>query len=258
MRHALMVPAAIAAAAAALLASAPASASVLTYKAWYSAANGPDPATTPQTYTQTDWNGVSQKIQVPQFDTSLGTLTAATLSLYADANSTGSVKNTGSDTAEVTSYNAYLRVRILAPSSSTSGPGIDSPATLSTPFLLETSPPLISVTNSAVAPNASLPFSVTATNATSSPLDLFSSTYLTYFKGTGKTLLPVFTGTRTVSDVSGGNLVISQNTQARAEAVVTYTYTAAPPPGPVPVPEPGSMALLGASLAGLGLVRFRR
>ena len=258
MRHAFVMPAAMAAA---LLASGPASASVLTYKAWYSAANGPDPATTPQTYTQTDWTGVNQKIAVPKFDTSLGTLTAATLSLYADANSTGSVQNTGADTAEVTSYNSSLRVRLLAPSNSTTGPGIDSPANTVTPFLAESAPLLVSVTNAAVAPGASVPFSVTATNATSSPTDLFSSTYLTYlpyFEGTGQVLLPVYTGTRTVSDVSGGNLKTFQNTQARAEAVVTYTYTAALPPGPVPVPEPGSIALLGASLAGLGLVRPRR
>ncbi len=254
MRHALTAIAA----AVALLAAVPASASVATYKAWYSAANGPDPATTPQTYTQTDWSGVSQKIAVPKFDTSLGTLTAATLSLYADANSTGSVQNTGADTAEVTSYNSSLRVRLLAPSNSTTGPGIDSPANTATPFLLESAPLLVSVANAAVAPGASVPFSVTATNATSNPIDLFSSTYLTYFEGTGQVLLPVYTGTRTISDVSGGNLKTVQNTQARAEAVVTYTYTAAPPPGPTSVPEPQSAALLGASLLGLGVLRRRR
>ena len=259
MRHVLTTTAALAAAATALLAAVPASASVITYKSWFSAANGPDPASTPQTYTATDWTGVSQKIAVPQFDTSLGTLTAATLSLYSDANSTGSLQNTGTGTATVKSYNASLRVRLLAPSSSATGPGIDSPATLTTPYLLEALPPLIAVTNQTLAAGASLSFSQTATNATASPLDLFSSSYLTYFEGTGQAVLPVYTSTRTLSSVTGGNLVLTQTTAARAEAVVAYTYTAAPPPpGPVPVPEPGSMALLGASLAGLGLVRPRR
>ncbi len=257
MRHAPLRPVLLTAAA--LLAAAPASADVLTYKSWYSAANGPDPATAPQTYTQTDWTGVSQKILVPQFDPSLGTLTAATLSLYADANSTGSVQNTGTATATVKSYTANLRVRLLAPSSSTTGPGIDSPATLSTPYLLEALPPLITIPNNTkLAAGGSVPFSQTATNATASPTDLFQSSYLTYFEGTGQATLPVYTGTRTVSSYTGGNLAITQNTAARAEAVVSYTYTAAPPPGPVPVPEPVSAVLLGTSLAGLGLARRRR
>ena len=256
MRHASMLPTAMAAAAA-LLASVPASASVLTYKAWYSAANGPDPATTPQTYTQTDWSGVSQKIAVPKFDTSLGTLTAATLSLYADANSTGSVQNTGTSSARITTYEADLNVELLEPSNSTTGPGIDSPATPDTPFVLSVAPVLVKIGARTLAANASVPFNATATNATSSPLDLFSSSYLTYFEGTGQVMLPVYTSTNTILNASGGNLVLTQNTQARAEAVVTYTYTAAPPPGPVPVPEPASMVLLGASLAGLGVLRRR-
>ena len=260
MRHALTL------AAAALLLAAPASASVITYKAWYSAANGPDPATAPQTFTQTDWTGVSQKIQVPQFDPSLGTLTAATLSLYSDANSTGYVQNTGSATATIKSYTANLRVRLLSPSSSASGPGITTPATTSTPYLLEALPPLIAVTNQSLAPGAKLPFSQAGTNATAGPLDLFAQTgALPFFQGTGTATLPVYTGTRTVANATGGNLVVTQNTAARAEAVVTYTYTAAPPPptptppdpDPVPVPEPVSAALLGAALLTLGLIRRR-
>lgn len=249
MRQAVLM-----AAAAALLAASPARADVITYKTWYSAANGPDPATAPQTYTQTDWDGTGQKIRVPQFDTSLGTLTAATLSLYADANTSGAVQNTGSSTASIKSYAANLRVRLLAPSSSTTGPGIDSPATTSTPYLLEALPPLITLGTGKLAAGSSVSFGPITPNATSSSLDLLSSGYLAYFEGTGLVTFPVFTGTRTVSSVSGGNLVISQNTAARAEAVVTYTY-AAPPP--VPVPEPRSVALLGAALLGLGLARRR-
>lgn len=248
-----------AAAAVALLAAAPASAAVISYTSWYSAANGPDPASTPQAYTQTDWNGVTQKIRVPQFDSALGTLTAATLSLYADANATGSVQNPGPGTVNVKSYSAALRVRLLSPSNSTTGPGIDSPATLSTPFLVEALPPLVTIASRTVAPNASVPFSLTGTSATSTALDLLASGSLPFFLGTGQATLPVYTGTRIVSSITGGNLVVSQATSARAEAVVTYTYTAAPPPDPtpVPVPEPVSASLLGASLVGLRLLRRR-
>ncbi len=259
MRHASTMAAT---AAVALLAAVPASASVITYKAWYSAANGPDPATAPQFFTQTDWNGVSQKIQVPQFDPTLGTLTGATLSLYADANSTGSLQNTGASTATVRSYVANLRVRLLSPSNNTTGPGITTPATNSTPYLLEALPPLISVANQSLAPGAKLPFSQTGTSAASNTLDLFAQTgTLPFFQGSGVATLPVYTGTRTVANATGGNLVITQNTAARAQAVVTYTYTAAPPPppppDPVPVPEPRTAALLGAALLGLGLIRRR-
>lgn len=261
MRHALTPAATLAAAAWAALLPAPAVAAVITYKAWYSAANGPDPATAPQTFTQTDWSGVSQKIQVPQFDPSLGTLTGATLSLYADANSTGSLQNTGGSTATIKSYAANLRVRLLPPSSSASGPGITTPATAATPFLLEALPPLINVSNQSLAPDATLPFSQTGTRGASGPLDLFAQAgVLPFFEGTGLATMPVYTGTRTVANATGGNLVVTQNTAARAEAVVTYTYAAAPPPpppDPVPVPEPRTAALLGAALLALGLIRRR-
>ena len=127
--------------------------------------------------------------------------------------------------------------------------------------MLEALPPLITVTNQNLAPNAKLPFSQTGTNNTTGVLDLFAQTgTLPFFQGTGVATLPVFTGTRTVANATGGNLVVTQNTAARAEAVVTYTYTAAPPPtppDPAPVPEPASAALLGAALLGLGLIRRR-
>lgn len=253
-----------AAAAVALLAALPASAAVISYTSWYSAANGPGPASTPQTYTQTDWTGVTQKIRVPQFDSALGTLTAATLSLYADANATGSVTNPGPGTVNVKSYSAALRVRLLSPSNSTTGPGIDSPATVSTPFLVEALPPLVAIGSRTVAPKASVPFSLSGKAGTSTALNLLASGSLPFFLGTGQATLPVYTGTRIVSSITGGNLVVSQSTSARAEAVVTYTYTAAPPPDPtppdptpVPVPEPVSAALLGTALLGLGLLRRR-
>jgi hypothetical protein len=254
------MPAALAAAAASavLLAAVPASATVITYKSWYSAANGPDPASTPQAYTTTDWNGVAQKILVPQFDPSLGTLTAATLSLYADANASGAVKNTGTSSATVKSYNAALRVRLLTPSAAgATGPGIDSPATTATPYLLEAVPPLVTIPAQTLAVGASVPFNLTGTANTSAALDLFAAGYVASFQGTGNATLPVFTGTRVLSSVTGGNLTITQTTSARAEAVVTYTYTAAVTPVPVPVPEPMSAALLAAPLLGLGLLRRR-
>lgn len=81
--------------------------------------------------------------------------------------------------------------------------------------------------------------------------------------GGGSTNVIADTYTTTLQTNNGGNTSTVEATTGQATFSISYTYdnsTAAPPPPPPPpnpIPEPASMALLGAGLLSVGMIRRR-
>lgn len=80
---------------------------------------------------------------------------------------------------------------------------------------------------------------------------------LSYFIGTGDSILTAATFTQTDLSNSGGNTAATQVTNAAATFSIYYTYTPAPPPPPPTVPEPASITLLASGLLGAGFLSRR-
>ncbi len=217
----------------------------VTYSAFFPGGNGPATTDTPQNFATTDWDGTTQKVSVPQFDASLGTLTSIGLTLYGNVTSTGSVTNTGAGTASIDTYDATVHLRILAPGSTT-------PADLKTPYLLEANPALISLPGQDLDAGNSISFGTPNAVNTNETTSTTLSTGFAPFVGAGDVTFPLGAFTQTLVGSTGGNLLLTQVTAARALVSVTYNYDT------VAVPEPASMAVLGMGLFVAGLLRRRR
>ena len=176
---------------------------------------------------------INQNLSLNKFDSGLGTLDSITVEFFGRGVSSSSIKNTAAN-AQNFRFSSVLDLLFTGP-------------------LLDNISIELFNTNGVVniAANTTLDLGSVDISA-SSFLNVGSTSFANYIGADPvnfrcESLVSNFTGG------GGGNVVVTQSTQAGCGAKVTYTYTANNP-----VPEPASLALLGLGLAGIAGLRRKK
>ena len=191
----------------------------------------------------TNWNSA---VSIGKFDTTLGMLTSITFSLEGIVNGQARAESLDAQPATVT-LDLAGEIKLQRPDMS---------------VLVTTNPVVSSVFNLA-AFDGTIDFAgasgVDTGSVSASASDALTSTSAADFllfsaAGGGVINMPVLAAG--LSTGSGaGNLVTQFTTLAGANVTVTYNYTDAPTSS---VPEPGTLAMAGLGLLGLGAMRRRK
>lgn len=207
----------------------------------------------------TDYNNDLRNIAL--FDTNAGTLnsitfsatygftSAITLTNSAQATSTGSVRTESA--ARFSSTNGAVNTALNAAVNTNGAVNIGAGTLNPTAF-----DAFGNTQTYSLAPGASALVSSNRSTVNYGPIVDASAGGRAAFSsvGSGIATIGLTTLTGTLLTNTAGNTSASQSTAATGSLVITYDYSAPTPP-PTNIPEPGSIALLGAGLLGLGLLR---